>query len=481
MRARLATSSIHSVTARPCSAASWRASRQQTPRVAEVVDDAAEDVPAQRRGHGSESAAAIARRLAHPCIIASAGAARIIAIRDAVTDRRPWPTTSRSTSFRTWCARGATSASAGSRPRLRGCREADAARRAPSPLASVPAESRPAARGHRSRKTYLEDKFGGPERAAQIYARVAAAGATVGIPFAFDAHRAPAQHARRASADRVGAGAAATPSDAGRAAVPRVFHRRAVRRRPRRAGGDRGRGGLRLPTTRARLLDSDEGTDAIALMDRRAREIGVQGVPFFIFNRKSPCRARRSPNVCSTRSRRRAPARRYRRESTARQTDGPRRADQRVPAQYREHDGQADDVRPELVEHQHEAGERQRDLGEPRQRRAEIADVRRRQRDDADDAAERRGQERAPREVDEQQRGRVDEHERHQRLAHRQAERGEPGAHRLRAGDARRGIGGQRDRRRHVGEHAVIEDEEVRREQRHAERAPAPARRSTPG
>ncbi len=37
-----------------------------------------------------------------------------------------------------------------------------------------------------SRKTYLEDKFGGPERAAQIYARVAAAGATVGIPFAFD-------------------------------------------------------------------------------------------------------------------------------------------------------------------------------------------------------------------------------------------------------------------------------------------------------
>ena len=37
-----------------------------------------------------------------------------------------------------------------------------------------------------ARKSYLEDKFGGPERAAQIYARVSAAGATVGIPFAFD-------------------------------------------------------------------------------------------------------------------------------------------------------------------------------------------------------------------------------------------------------------------------------------------------------
>ena len=34
------------------------------------------------------------------------------------------------------------------------------------------------------RKAYLEEKFGGPERAAQIYVRVSAAGATVGIPFA---------------------------------------------------------------------------------------------------------------------------------------------------------------------------------------------------------------------------------------------------------------------------------------------------------
>ena len=37
------------------------------------------------------------------------------------------------------------------------------------------------------RRQYLEDKFGGPGRTQQIYARVSAAGATVGIPFAFDA------------------------------------------------------------------------------------------------------------------------------------------------------------------------------------------------------------------------------------------------------------------------------------------------------
>ena len=42
-----------------------------------------------------------------------------------------------------------------------------------------------------------------------------------------------------------------------------------------------------LPSDEARrLLDSGEGMDAIALMDRRAREIGVQGVPFFIFNQR---------------------------------------------------------------------------------------------------------------------------------------------------------------------------------------------------
>src|SRR5258706_11089292 len=36
------------------------------------------------------------------------------------------------------------------------------------------------------RKQYLEDKFGGPERAKEIYARVSAAGKRAGIDFAFD-------------------------------------------------------------------------------------------------------------------------------------------------------------------------------------------------------------------------------------------------------------------------------------------------------
>src|SRR5512147_2314935 len=36
------------------------------------------------------------------------------------------------------------------------------------------------------RRTYLEDKFGGPQRAKEIYARVEAAGREVGIVFNFD-------------------------------------------------------------------------------------------------------------------------------------------------------------------------------------------------------------------------------------------------------------------------------------------------------
>jgi predicted DsbA family dithiol-disulfide isomerase len=134
------------------------------------------------------------------------------------------------------------------------------------------------------RKQYLEEKFGGSERAAQIYARVSAAGASVGIAFAFDrieiqpntqdAHRLIAWAQSRGDASDL---------------VERLFHAYFV---DGRTVGDRGvlaaiAGEAGLPSDEARrLLDSGEGMDAIALMDRRAREIGVQGVPFFIFNQR---------------------------------------------------------------------------------------------------------------------------------------------------------------------------------------------------
>ena len=145
------------------------------------------------------------------------------------------------------------------------------------------------------RKTYVEHKFGGPERAAQVYARLSAAGATVGIPFAFDrivrmpntrdAHRliAWAQQERDASD-----------------LVERLFRAYFIEGR---AIGDRdvlatvaGEAGFDSAAARS-YLESGEGADAIVSMDSRARDIGVQGVPFFIFNQHVAVSGAQEPAV----------------------------------------------------------------------------------------------------------------------------------------------------------------------------------------
>ena len=146
-----------------------------------------------------------------------------------------------------------------------------------------------------SRKRYLEDKFGGPERARQIYARVMAAGASVGIAFAFD--RIEIQPNTR-DAHRLVAWAQ-SQGDASDL-VERLFHAYFI---DGRALGDHAvlaaiAGEAGLPSDAARrMLDSDEGLDAIALMDRRAREIGVQGVPFFIFNQRVAVSGAQEPDT----------------------------------------------------------------------------------------------------------------------------------------------------------------------------------------
>jgi predicted DsbA family dithiol-disulfide isomerase len=132
------------------------------------------------------------------------------------------------------------------------------------------------------RRAYLEAKFGGPERAAQIYERVRAAGRTVGIDFALeriqrqpntrDAHRLISWAQSRGSAEDV---------------VERLFRAYFLEGR---FVGDRNvlveiaaEAGLPADAARA-WLESDAGIDTIDAMDRRVRELGVTGVPFFIFN-----------------------------------------------------------------------------------------------------------------------------------------------------------------------------------------------------
>ena len=132
------------------------------------------------------------------------------------------------------------------------------------------------------RRAYLEAKFGGPQRAAKIYESVRAAGMTVGIDFAFerilrqpntlDAHRLISWAQARDGAEDV---------------VERLFRAYFLEGR---FVGDRevlaaiaGEAGLSAEAARA-YLASDEGVDAITAMGGRVRELGVTGVPFFIFD-----------------------------------------------------------------------------------------------------------------------------------------------------------------------------------------------------
>ena len=131
------------------------------------------------------------------------------------------------------------------------------------------------------RQAYLEAKFGGRQGAAASYERVSAAGQSVGIDFAFDrilrqpntldAHRLISWAQARGNAEDL---------------VERLF--RAYFLEGRFVGD---RAVLAAVADEAELdasaagamLASEEGTENIAAMDRRFRELGVGGVPFFIF------------------------------------------------------------------------------------------------------------------------------------------------------------------------------------------------------
>jgi predicted DsbA family dithiol-disulfide isomerase len=135
------------------------------------------------------------------------------------------------------------------------------------------------------RKSYLHAKFGSETRAAEIYARVKAVGVEVGIAFDFDrieiqpntlaAHRLIAWVQEH--------------SDAGRtsALVERLFEAYFVQGRaigePAELAEIASEAGLELSAAQA-MLASAEGLAAVSAEDREARNVGINGVPFFIFN-----------------------------------------------------------------------------------------------------------------------------------------------------------------------------------------------------
>lgn len=145
------------------------------------------------------------------------------------------------------------------------------------------------------RESYLNAKFGGRERAAQIYAAIAAAGAEEGIEFDFariertpntlDSHCLIHWAAAAGCQDQV---------------VEKLFELYFIE------GRDLGDRALLVEVAREAGMDGDEIEQKFADAhdrafirdeDAAARELGVAGVPFFIINRKFAVSGAQDPQV----------------------------------------------------------------------------------------------------------------------------------------------------------------------------------------
>jgi len=140
--------------------------------------------------------------------------------------------------------------------------------------------------GGRDRRSYLEQKFGGPERARQIYARVEAAGHEVGLPFNFEGI---VRQPNTRDAHRLIAWAQTTNPSAAGSLVERLFcayfiegvdigDLDSLARLAGEAGFD--------ASAAIAYLRSDSGRAEIAAAEDHAHRLGVSGVPFFILNQR---------------------------------------------------------------------------------------------------------------------------------------------------------------------------------------------------
>ena len=135
------------------------------------------------------------------------------------------------------------------------------------------------------RQQYLEDKFGGPERAAEIYERVREAGQAVGLTLKLDGI---VQQPNTLAAHALIAFAQLGDAD-GSDIQERLF--RAYFAENRFIGSldvlanIAEEAGLNGEDARAFITDP-EHLEAVAQADAHIRSQGINGVPFFIFNQK---------------------------------------------------------------------------------------------------------------------------------------------------------------------------------------------------
>ena len=145
------------------------------------------------------------------------------------------------------------------------------------------------------RKQYLENKFGGPERAKEIYARVSAAGKRAGIDFAFDAIQV---QPNTIDAHRLlhYAGERGLQDAMAETMFRRYFEHGADLTAKATLADIAAQAGLNRDEVLA-YLTSDADRALIEEQDRRARATGVQGVPFFIFNQRLALSGAQPPEV----------------------------------------------------------------------------------------------------------------------------------------------------------------------------------------
>ena len=135
------------------------------------------------------------------------------------------------------------------------------------------------------RKQYLEDKFGGAQRAAEIYERVRAAGHAVGLTLNIDGiTRQPntlAAHALIAFAQL----GDADGSEIKERILKAYFVENRFIGSPDVLAAIAEEAGLNGGDAYAFVTDTDQ-LEAVAQADTQMRQMGISGVPFFIFNQK---------------------------------------------------------------------------------------------------------------------------------------------------------------------------------------------------
>jgi predicted DsbA family dithiol-disulfide isomerase len=134
-----------------------------------------------------------------------------------------------------------------------------------------------------SRKEYIEKKWG-PNRSSDVYSRVSAVGQQVGIPFAFDSITVQPNtldaHRLLMFAERSG-----RQDELSEELFKAYFIDGANLTDHETLVGVATRAGLDAAEV-GTFLDSDADRDTILQADVEARNAGIGGVPFFIFNRK---------------------------------------------------------------------------------------------------------------------------------------------------------------------------------------------------